>query len=194
MINRFRAAYSHHAFPIDDSNELFLIDHKSLHRGRNDLELTNVRPTENHVYLFNPNQVPVYVNIFPDNAFLNPDGSQCRQCECVFFPEECNADDWVLFVEMKYPFNVGIAFGDGTRYPDNMIDQIVQTVGHLRNKGVILPDKRVMALAAFPTLIADFSESFFTGPRNMHDILEKYNIAIRPKNSVRIRSAKNIKF
>jgi hypothetical protein len=193
MITRLKAVYPDHPIYVENTKELFLVDHKSLHNGRFDLELSNIHPGEPHVYITNENDVPIYFDAFPDNAFQNPDGSNCRQCEGVMFPQLCTHEDWILFIEMKYAFNIMIAFSSNTNYPDNMIDQVVQTVEHLRDKGVISKEKRVSAMLAFPKLIGDFSESFFSGPRSMHDILEKYNIRIRARNTARIRSNINIK-
>lgn len=193
MINRLKNTYPGHKIIEEDAVELFLLDHKGLHKGRFDLELTTINPSDEHVYFQNPNQVPIYFDAFPDNAFKNEDGSDCRQCEGIMFPQQCTEGDWILLIEMKYTNNIETAFKKEIGYPDIMIDQVVQSVEHLRAKGVIMQDKRVKALLAFPKLIEDFSAFFFTGTRNMEELLEKHNIQMRAKNSARIKSNINIK-
>jgi len=192
MIKRLKTIYPEHTILEEDAAELFLLDHKGLRNGRFDLELTIVKPNDEHVYFQNPKQIPVYFDAFPDNAFKNVDGTDCKQCEGIMFPQQCTDGDWILVMEMKYT-NIENAFKKEIGYPGIMIDQIVQSVNHLREKGVIAKGKTIKALLAFPKLIADFSAFFFTGPRNMEELLKLHNIQMRAKNSAMIKSNINIK-
>jgi len=192
MIDQLRASFPQHVFHLEDSEELFIVDLKPLRLGA-DVVMYNAHPGHAHVYLFNPRRVPLFFDGFPDNAFETSPGDHCKQCECIVFPQICEPEDWVLFVETKYTENMESAFNEVVNYPNGMIDQIIATVRFLRDKGVLPVDKRVHALVSFPRLIQSFDAFFFTSTPSVMEILTEHNVIIRASNKATIRSNRNIK-
>jgi len=174
----------------ENSKYLYVVDYKSINGGS--VAISNIHPDVDHVYIDNGNEVPVYFDGFPDNAFMITPGNHCKQCECIIFPQSCDPTDWILAIEMKYAYSIEIAFRENIDYPNCMIDQIISTVNYLRENGVIEKGRRVSAIVSFPRLIEDFSASFFSGTRSMEDIIVNDNIRIRATNRARIRSSRNI--
>ncbi len=189
MIIRLRANLPDHNIIEENSAELFIVDYT--HFGGN-VELLNHKPEVEYVYIENQANIPVYFDGFGQNALRRQDGTSCRQCECIMFPKSCDETDWVLMVEMKYVSSIENAFRVENNYPYCMIDQIIQTVEFFRSNGILNPDRRVNAIVSFPTLIEDFSASFFTGDWSIEDILLKHKIKMRATNSGRIISNKRI--
>ncbi|WP_276090448.1 hypothetical protein [Pedobacter sp. JY14-1] len=191
MIDLFRANFPDHTFHEENSEELFIVDLKPLRLGA-EVVMLNTRPIHAHVHLFNPRQVPLFFDGFPDNSFQIAPGNHLKQCECVIFPQTCEQEDWVLFIETKYTENIETAFDEVIDYPNGMINQIVTTVNFLRDNGIIPTNKRVHALVSFPRLIEDFNAFFFTSTPSEIDILTDYNIIIRASNKATIRSNRRI--
>jgi hypothetical protein len=173
------------------SKDHYVVDAKHLLNGK--VEIHDTVPTIKYVHIKNDNAVPVYFNGFEDNALVIATGVYSRQCECVIFPQTLKENDWLLFIEMKYVHNIENAFRIENDYPNCMIDQIIKTVAFFRNKGIISNDRVVNAMLSFPTLIQDFSGSFFTGEWDVTDILLNYKIRMRPSNFANIISEKRIK-
>nr|WP_315419412.1 hypothetical protein [uncultured Pedobacter sp.] len=191
MIDLFRANFPNHVFDEEDSEELFIVDLKPLRLG-SEVVMSNVTPPHAHVYLYNPRRVPLYFDGFPDNSFQIAPGNHLKQCECVIFPQTCEQEDWVLFVETKYTENLETAFDEVIDYPNGMIIQIIATVKFLRDNGTISANKRVHALVSFPRLIEDFNAFFFSSTPSEIDILSEHNIVIRASNKATIRSNRKI--
>lgn len=145
------------------------------------------------VYISNPPTVPIVFMGFPDNIFVPIVGQGVKQCECVLFPESCNYNDWVLFIETKYVDNIENAFREERGYPRAMINQIIQTVQVFRDKGIIDKERRVWAIVSFPKLVEDFAAFFFTGQISIEDMLLNYKIVIKATNSATVTSPKRIR-
>jgi len=155
--------------------------------------ILTTNPNVPHIYVENPNDVAIHFDGFLDNALEVSPGTCCRQCECIVFPQTCNEDDWILCIETKYVHNIENAFRESNDYPNSMIDQIIDTVNYFRGKNIIENNRRVTAIVSFPTLIEDFSASFFTGTPSIEDILINNNIRIRATNTAQIISPKRIR-
>jgi hypothetical protein len=192
MITRLRAKLPSHHIVEADSARLYIVDRT--HSKSGGVALQNTLPEIDSVCLENENFVPIYFDGFETNALELEVGLYSKQCECILFPQSCLLDDWILAVETKYVANLENAFRENNDYPRCMVDQIVQTVNFFRSLGIIEEDRRVNAIVSFPTLIADFSGSFFTNADySIEDILIDHKIRIRATNSAKIISGKRIK-
>jgi hypothetical protein len=180
-----------HTIVENNSSELYIVDYKHINGGG--VVISGTAPPVDYVYLTNENNVPVYFDGFKENALEIEIGRYCSQCECVVFPTTCDLGDWILFVETKYVHSIVNAFNQNNNYPTCMIDQIIETVNYFRQRGLVEEGRRVHAIVAFPTLIEDFSETFFTGTPTKEDILIDHKILIRATKSGRIISGKRIK-
>lgn len=191
MIVRLKASFP--TFPITKASaqHLYIVDFKKINGGG--VQLFSTKPGHDGVYISNPPVLPILFLAFPDNAFVQIAGQGVKHCECVLFPDACNDNDWILFIETKYVDNIENAFKEERRYPGTMIDQIIQTVEVFRAKGIIERDRRVWAIVSFPKLIQDFGAFFFTGQMSIEDMLIHHKIVIKATNSASIISTKRIK-
>lgn len=144
------------------------------------------------VRLMNTTAVPVIVDAFGENALVYTKKRKARQCECVIYPDDFKETDWVLFVEMKYAENEIAAFRKENDYPNNMIEQIKQTVQFFKDKKILPPEKVVYAIVSFPNLLATFNSTLFSF-NAINDIYLDYGIIIRGTNNAEIISSNDIK-
>ncbi|OAZ03676.1 hypothetical protein [Flavobacterium succinicans] len=190
MLNKINELLPTHNIITENSPELYVVDYTNINGGN--VVLLNSKPIEGNVYIQNVNRVPIYFDGFDNNALEISTGIYSRQCECIIFPQQNTQTDWILAIETKYVNNLENAFKENFDYPNCMIDQIIQTVNYFRNKGIIDINRRVNAIVSFPTLIEDFSSTFFTGDLSIEDILINYKIRIRATNTAEIISNKRI--
>ena len=191
MINRLKASFPKYPLATTSSSDFYIVDFKKINGGG--VMLFNTKPEHPGVYISNPPLVSVVFLGFSDNAFVPIIGQSAKHCECVLFPEVCNHNDWILFIETKYVDNIENAFRENRGYPGIMIDQIIQTVNVFRNQGIIEQDRRVWAIVSFPKLVEDFAAFFFTGKISIEDMLLNHKIVIKATNSATVVSPKRIK-
>lgn len=172
------------------AKDLYIVDYKHVHHGVVDLH--EQIPDVNFVHISNINNVEVYFNGFLDSALEIELGNYSKQCECIIFSNPYSTNTWTLFIETKYVNSIENAFRESNKYPFSMVNQIIDTVKYFRDKNLI-GSETVNAIVSFPTLIGDFSASFFTGDLSIEDILLNYKIRIRAINSALIISNKRIK-
>jgi hypothetical protein len=190
MLEKINELLPTHNLVSEDSLELFVIDYTHINGGN--VEILNLRPNVDYVFIENTNRVPIYFDGFDHNALEISPGSYSKQCECLIFPQENLETNWILAIETKYVNNLANAFRENNDYPNCMITQIIDTVSYFRDKGIIGPNRRVNAIVSFPTLIEDFSATFFTGEMSIEDILIEHKIKIRATNTAQIISPKRI--
>lgn len=192
MKNRLRKALPHHTLLQSRAKNLYIVDYKSIKDG--DVELLEKKPNDaKSVHLKNQQQISVLFDGFKDNSLIINKGIYSPQCECVLFSEDCNTNDWVLFIETKYTNNLQSAFKKEHNYPHCMINQIISTVKYFRDKGILEKDRRATAIVSFPNLIEEFNSTFFSKDISELDILFEHNILIRATNSAEIISQKRIR-
>lgn len=190
MLQKIKEILPSHNLILENSPELFVVDYTHINNGK--VVLLNSKPNESFVYIENENKVSVYFDGFEHNALEISTGLYSKQCECIMFPEEDIENRWVLVIETKYVDNIENAFRENNDYPNCMITQIIETVNYFRDKGIIEQNKRVNAIVSFPTLIEDFSSTFFTGNMSIEDLLIDYKIKIRATKTAEIISSKRI--
>ena len=194
MKNKIAKFLPNHNITSHSLQELFIADYKRINNG--DVVLLEKAPTNiKFVYIQNANKVAVCFDGFKDNALpLNIKiGLHNRQCECVIFPESCNNDDWVLFIETKYANDRLAAFKETNGYPNSMVMQIIETVKYFRDNNIIDQNKKVHAIVSFPNLVEEFNSTIFQGELSTIDILKNHRILIRGTNNASIISEKRIK-
>lgn len=192
MLNKIQKILPTHTVIGEKSPELFIVDYKNINGGS--VILHKTKPMVDHVFIDNKkNEVPIFFDGFDDNALKISTGFYSKQCECVLFPQDNTTDYWILFVETKYVNNIKSAFDENHDYPNCMVNQIIETVDFFRNNGILDHNKTVNAIVSFPTLINDFSSTFFTGSLSIEDIFINHKIKIRAKNTCKIISSKRIK-
>ncbi len=190
MLNKINELLPTHNVISENSPELYVVDYTNINGGK--VVLLNSKPTEGSVYIENINKIPVYFDGFDHNALEISTGIYSKQCECIIFPQQNIETDWILVIETKYVNSLENAFKENFDYPNCMITQVIETVNYFRNKGIIDINRRVNAIVSFPTLIEDFSSTFFTGKLSIEDILIEYKIRIRATNTAEIISNKRI--
>lgn len=171
---------------------IFIVDYKDFDLGG--VQYFCDRPeTIKSIHLENIQQIEICFDGFKENALPLPElGKQSRQCECVLFPETCDDEDWILFIEAKYANDRAGAFNIERDYPNCMVNQIIETVKYFRERGIISQEKRVHAIVSFPNLIEEFNSTMFNGSLSVLDIVTQYKIIIRATNSAQIKSKKRI--
>ena len=190
MLQKIKEILPSHNLILENSPELFVVDYTHINGGK--VVLLNSKPNESFVYIENENKVSVYFDGFEHNALEISTGLYSKQCECIMFPEEEIENSWILVIETKYVDNIENAFRENNDYPNCMITQIIETVNYFRDKGIIEQNKRVNAIVSFPTLIEDFSSTFFTGNMSIEDLLIDYKIKIRATKKEEFISSKRI--
>jgi len=187
-----------HDISVVDFSHLHIADWKKVDSSRL-IELTEEAPEINCVCLVNASRLPVVFDGFKDNALPIDiaQGLHNRQCECVLFPHE-EADHWVLFVEMKYARDEECCFAREHDYPNNMVEQILETVSYFRNKTILSPTQRVHALVSFPNMLDGYEDRLFStlqeeNDLSVEDIKLNHNVVIRGGNGGKIISKKRIK-
>ena len=187
-----------HVIVRSDAKNIYIVDYKNRSNGKvcmSDSEPTDIKA----VHLKNENAVSVLFDGFEENALALKRGLYCKQCECVLFPEVCNDNDWVLFVETKYAEGIENAFRKENGYNDCMVRQILDTVEFFRSKGILEKGRRATAIVSFPNLIEEFNGTFFPvrldgAYISAEDILLDHKVLIVPNNSASIASPKRLKF
>ena len=144
------------------------------------------------VCLRNDSAMSILVDAFGENALQYSKKKKARQCECVIYPNNYTDTDWVLFVEMKYAENEIAAFRKENDYPNNMIEQIKQTVQFFKDKCILPQEKEVYAIVSFPNLLSAFNSTIFSIDA-INDFYLDYGIIIRGTNNAEIISFDNIK-
>jgi hypothetical protein len=191
MKDRIEKSLSKHTLFNTSAANIYIVDYRKLNGG--DVDLLEKKPTDiGSVYVSNPNALSLHFNAFKDNALVINKGNHSQQCEGVMYPNTCKESDWVLFIECKYTYDLKTASDINNGYPYKMIGQIVDTVSFFRDKGILEKDRRATAIVSFPTLMDEFSSTFFSGDISELDILKNYNILIRATNSATIESQKVI--
>lgn len=189
MINKINSILPDHVIKVTESKEIFIVDYKKLNGG--EVELLEREPNDiKYVYIENIRPIKIAFDGFKDNALPIKIGVYNRQCECVLFPKLYDENSWVLFIETKYANNLRAAFAENYDYPNNMIEQITETVKYFREKNIIPENKRVWAIVSFPNLIEEFNSYFFQD--QLDDILLNQKILIRATNSAIVKSEKRI--
>lgn len=198
MKNKIAEILPEHTLIQSSSKDIYIVDYKNINKGKVCL-LENEPSDIKTVYIENKNEISVLFDGFEENALPIRKGTYNRQCECVIFPEVCNNDDWVLFIETKYANNLKNAFCEEYDYPHCAVKQIIETVEFFRSKGILENGRRTTAIVSFPNLIKEFNSTFFPvriDDKNVsaEDILTEYNILIRATNAAQIKSSKRLKF
>ena len=180
-----------------DGTVMYMWDMKPVNGGVGTID--DIQGGTAAVELYNPLQVTVLFDGFPDNALPLGVGNHEKQCECVLFPEVADQDEWVLFIETKYVDNLQNAQKKEYGYPQLMVKQIKKTVEYFRAKQILSQDKRVHAIVSYPTLEEGFESWCFPvkyddgSSESIEDILLKEKIHIRATNSALIKSLKRLK-
>ena len=180
-----------HILRLSNAPQIYIVDYKNSSGG--DVVLLEDEPADiKYVYLENKKSIGVYFDGFKDNALPITKGEHSKQCECVLFPQACNDKDWILFIETKYTNDLHSAFDENHDYPNDMVNQIIQTVQYFREKKIIAQNRRVNAIVSFPNLIEAFNSTFFKAELSIEDILIQHKILVRATNSAIIKSEKRI--
>ena len=191
MRTKIEAILTQHTLKTSISDNIYVVDFKHINGGN--VELLETEPKEiKYVHLENIQPISIVFDGFMDNALPLTVGIYNKQCECIIFPESCEDNDWILFIETKYVNNLENAFRENNNYPNCMVTQIIETVKYFREKEIIENNRRVNAIVSFPTLIEEFNSTFFTGIQSVDEILSEHNILIRATNSAIIKSEKRI--
>lgn len=191
MKNRLEKELPDHIIIQSEAPDIYIADYKKSNIG-NVVLLETVPPDIKYVYLENSNNISVFFDGFKDNALVISPGNHSQQCECVIFPTSCKEEDWVLFIECKYTYDLKTATDVKNGYPQKMLSQIIDTVTFFRNKGILSKEKRATAIVSFPNLMEEFNSTFFSGELSALDIIKNHNIRVRATNSAIIKSQKII--
>ena len=171
-----------------NANPLYFVDKKAINKGHAEMLDTLPRSIP-FISLTNSNKITVDFCAFSDNALIE-NGVPYRQCEGIAFPNSNTKNSWELFIELKYAKSIENAFNPKFRYPDNMIDQIIETVEFFR-KLKILDNKKVFAIISFPEF--EFSSaSFFPQGKTPIQLLNQYQIEFRAVSMGRIINSNRI--
>ena len=192
MKNRIKEKLPTHTLVETNSENLYIVDYTNLQRGGVEMHIEKPEDID-AIHIENKQLVDIIFDGFEHNALPIEPGIHSSQCECVLFPNTCEEKDWVLFIELKYPFNEENALRDGNNYPKKMISQIIETVTYFRINEILLNSQKVSAIVTFPNLLQDFSNFIFNGENTIENILCNYKIRIRATNSASVLSNKRIK-
>lgn len=200
MKSRISTLSPSHTFQTSNGSDLYFADYTDMDKANGIIPnrgamFSNLQFTDiSSLYLHNRNSILICFDRFPDFAFPKITGGHHFQCECSIFPDRCNNDDWILFIETKYSRTPDAARNPSNAYLKKALIQIVRTVSEYRKNGVISQNKPVYGIVSFPFLTDQFNESLFLTKQNWVDKIKlKHNILIRGINSATIRSEEKLK-
>lgn len=82
--------------------ELHIVDYTERTDSVRSVEVHNVKPMDiDSLIIHNPTQIDISTSIFTPHCFIDENGCESKQCECVMSPTNLTENVWVLFVEIK---------------------------------------------------------------------------------------------
>ena len=169
-------------------NCLYVVDYTDKTASVRSVEVHNVKPNDiESLIIHNPTKINISTSIFTPHCFIDENGKEPKQCECVMSPTVLSAHSWVLFVEIKdcKPKNAA-------NYHKDAKEKIIDNVQLFRDKKIIDDNKLVYAVVSFPR----------KGKTNFHNHLIKtseqkkfrddYKIMIKGTNEITIKDEKTI--
>ena len=169
-------------------NELHVVDYTERTASVRSVEVHNTKPADIHsLIIHNPTEIHTSTSIFTPHCFIDEDGHEPKQCECVMSPTNLTEDAWVLFIEIKdcKPKNA-------SNYHKEAKEKIIANVQLFRDKNILDENKIVYAVASFPRKEkTNFHNHLIKAPEQKL-FRDKYKIMIKGTNEVTIKNKKSI--
>lgn len=169
-------------------NELHVVDYTERTASARSVEVHNAKPVDiNSLIIYNPTEIEISTSIFKPQCFIEADGNEPKQCECVMSPMNLTEDAWVLFIEIKdcKPKNA-------SHYHKEAKEKIIANVQLFRNKNILNENKIVYAVVSFPRKAkTNFHNQLIKAPEQKL-FRDRYKIMIKGTNNIRVKNDKSI--
>ncbi|MCC9018683.1 hypothetical protein [Flavobacterium lipolyticum] len=171
-------------YTSNDSQEIFVADYTERTASVRSVEVHQIKPKDiDSLIINNPTKVNVFTSIFLPQCFIDENGKEPKQCECVMNPTNLHTFSWILFIEIKdcKPSNA-------SNYHKECKEKILENVQLFRDKNIISENKIVYAVVSFPRKAkTNFHNHLIKAPeqkqmRDMHKIIIKGTNEITIKN------------
>ncbi|MDF2933422.1 MAG: uncharacterized protein K0R36_2753 [Chryseobacterium sp.] len=177
--------FSHESFITE---KVYIADYTERTASLRSVEIHDTNPTDiDSLIINNPTEIHISTSIFSPQCFIDDNGKEPKQCECIVTPTTLLPNSWILFIEIKdcKPKNV-------STYHKECKEKILENVKLFREKEILDDDKVVYAVVSFPR----------TGKTNFHNhlikatewkqIRDEHKIMIKGTNEITIKNEKSI--
>ncbi|NDV46880.1 hypothetical protein D0T49_07445 [Paludibacter sp. 221] len=165
------------------SDEIHIVDYTERTKSKRAVVAHCVKPVDiDSLKILNPTKIHLTTSIFKPQCFIDADGKELKQCECVIYPTSYVNNYWILFVEIKdcKPKNL-------SRFSQDVKDKFIANVTIFRDKGIISKNKIVYAIASFPRRNKTDFHSHFIKISEVKKFLDSHNIIIKGTNKITIQ-------
>lgn len=183
VFNSERFAYS-----SNNSPKIFVVDYTERTASARSVEVHSTKPNDiDALIIKNPTEINISTSIFMPQCFIDENGKEPKQCECVMNPANSQPDTWILFIEIKdcKPSNA-------SNYHKECKEKILENVQLFRDKNIIPVDKIVYAVVSFPRKEKTNYHNQFIKPPEQKQMRDKYKIMIKGTNEITVKNDRTI--
>ena len=167
---------------------LYVVDYTERTNSARSVEVHNVKPTDiDALIVNNPTEINISTSIFMPQCFIDENGIEPKQCECVLYPTILSVGSWILFIEIKdcKPKNA-------SDYHKEAKEKIIANVQLFRDKAIIDSDKIVYAVVSFPRKAKTNFHNQFIKTFEQKKFRDDYKIMVKGTNEITIKNEKSI--
>ncbi len=167
---------------------LYVADYTERTNSVRSVEVHNVKPVDiDTLIIQNPAEIDISTSIFTSHCFIDKNGGESLQCECITYPTVLSANSWLLFVEIKdcKPKNAANYHGEAK-------EKIIANVQLFRDKKIIDKDKIVYAVVSFPRKAKTNFHNHLIKASEWKKFRDDYKIMIKGTNEITIKNERSI--
>ena len=189
MKNKIESAFDANKFKhVSFSDKyLYVVDYTERTASVRSVEIHNIKPIDiDALIIHNPTEANISTSIFTPQCFIDENGKEPKQCECVMYPTTFSATSWVLFIEIKdcKPKNIA-------NYHREAKEKIITNVQLFRDKNIISVNN-VYAVVSFPRRAKTNFHNHLIKASEWKKFRDDYKIMIKVTNEITIKNEKSI--
>ncbi|MDR1729921.1 MAG: hypothetical protein LBR52_04595 [Prevotellaceae bacterium] len=168
--------------------QLYVADYTERTNSVRSVEVLNVKPTDvDALIIQNPAKINISTAIFTSHCFIDKNGEEPPQCECIMYPTVLSAKSFLLFIEIKdcKPKNAA-------NYHSEAKEKIISNVQLFRDKEIIDNDKIVYAVVSFPRKAKTNFHNHLIKASEWKRFRDDYRIMIKGTNEITVKNEKSI--
>lgn len=168
--------------------DLYVVDYTEKTASVRSVEVHNIKPTDiDALIIHNPTEINISTSIFTPHCFIDKNGNEPKQCECVMYPTALSATSLVLFIEIK-----NCKPGNAASYHSEAKEKIITNVQLFRDKKIISVNKVVYAVVSFPRKAKTNFHNHLIKASEWKTIRDNYKIRIKGTNEITIKNERSI--
>jgi len=170
------------------NKHLYVVDYTEKTASIRSVEVHNVKPVDiDALIIYNPTGTNISTSIFTPQCFIDENGKEPKQCECVMYPTVFSANSWILFIEIKdcKPMNAA-------NYHREAKEKIITNVQLFRDKRILDNNKVVYAVVSFPRKAKTNFHNHLIKASEWKKFRDDYKIMIKGTNEITIKNERSI--